>query len=193
MEIKAEMLNEIVRPCIDNNGETMTKDGVKILECSLLDNGNIEGYTEDHKKALYVFDTDSWYFGRDIGKANLINLRERTEDERLRIIEKANESKRRNIEQKKNFNELAKAMLEQTVTEEQIKAVMGDSSEILLDSSVGSVILGAMIKGALNGSFKCAEFVRDTAGYKPKNEVELNADIMTDADKALIDKALKTG
>ena len=50
-----------------------------------------------------------------------------------------------------------------------------------------------MIQGALNGSFKCFEAVRDTAGFKPKNEVELNADIMTDADKALIDKALKTG
>ena len=63
---------------------------------------------------------------------------------------------------------------------------------MLLDDSVGSVMIGAMIQGALNGSFKCAEFVRDTAGYKPKNEVEISADIMTDADRSLIDKALKT-
>ena len=193
MEIKAEMLNEIVRPCIDNNGETMTKDGVKILECSLLDNGNIEGYTEDHTKAVYDLKTDKWYFGKDIGRINLVSLKDRTENERKEIVAKAHEKARENREAKKNINELAKAMLEQTLTEDQLSSILGNNTTMLLDNSVASAMLGAMIQGALNGSFKCFEAVRDTAGFKPKNEVELNADIMTDADKALIDKALKTG
>jgi hypothetical protein len=193
MEIKAEMLNEIVRPCIDNNGETMTKDGVKILECSLLDNGNIEGYTEDDTKAVYDLKTDKWYFGKDIGRINLVSLKDRTENERKEIVAKAHEKARENREAKKNINELAKAMLEQTLTEDQLSSILGNNTTMLLDNSVASAMLGAMIQGALNGSFKCFEAVRDTAGFKPKNEVELNADIMTDADKALIDKALKTG
>ena len=193
METRTDILNEIIRPSIDDNGVCMSSDNVKVLECVLLDNGDIKGISEEGKKALYKFDDNKWYFGSDISKLNLVNLRERTKDERLAIIEKANESKRRNIEQKKNINELAKAMLEQTLTEKQLSSILGDNTTMLLDNSVASAMLGAMIQGALNGSFKCFEAVRDTAGFKPKNEVELNADIMTDADKALIDKALKTG
>ena len=68
-----------------------------------------------------------------------------------------------------------------------------DDPDMMIDNTYGSLILAAMVQGAKNGSFKCAEFVRDTAGYKPKNEIELQADIMTESDKALIDKALKSG
>lgn len=195
MNTNNSILGEVIRPCIDSDNVCITKDGVKVCECVLQDNGDIKGISEDGKKALYRFDNDSWYFGSDISKLNLISLKERTKDERLEIIAKANEKKRENIEKKKNFNELAKAMLEQTMTENQIKAVLGDSSGMLLDSSVASVMLGAMIQGALNGSFKCAEFVRDTAGYRPKDisQVDLNANVLTEADKSLIDKALKTG
>ena len=191
--VKTELLNEISRPCVDNDHVCFTNDNVKISECVVLDNGNIKGITENNVKALYIFDDDKWLFGQDISKLNLISLKERTKDERLQIIAKANEKKRENIEKKKNINELARAMLEQTMTEKQIKSILGDDTNVLLDSSVASVMLGAMIKSALNGSFKAFESVRDTAGYKPKNEIELNADIMTDNDKALIDKALKSG
>ena len=189
------ILGEVIRPCIDSDNVCITKDGVKVYDCVLNDNGNISGYTEDHTKALYVFDKDSWYFGSDIGRCNnLISLKDRTESERNEIREKALKSYRENLERKKDFNELARAMLEQTMSEVQIKAVLGDSSGMLLDSSVASVMLGAMIQGALNGSFKCAEFVRDSAGYRPKDiqQVDLNASL-TEADKSLIDKALKTG
>lgn len=193
MEIKAEMLNEIVRPSIDDNGVCMSSDNVKILECVLLDNGDIKGISEEGKKALYKFDNNTWYFGNDISKLNLVNLSSRTLEERQRIGSMGAKKRDENREARKNINELAKAMLEQTLTEKQLSSILGDNTTMLLDNSVASAMLGAMIQGALNGSFKCFEAVRDTAGFKPKNEVELNADIMTDADKALIDKALKTG
>lgn len=191
--VKSELLNEIIRPCIDENGICFTSDNVKILNCTVSDNGNITGFTEDNVKSVYNFSDNTWYFGKDIGKINLISLKDRTEKERKEIVSKAHEKARENREQKKNINELAKAMLEQTMTEKQIQTIMGNDTNVLLDNSVASVMLGAMIKSALNGSFKAFESVRDTAGYKPKNEIELNADIMTDNDKALIDKALKSG
>ena len=78
-----------------------------------------------------------------------------------------------------------------TVSDQTIKQTLEDP-DTMIDNSYGSLILAAMAQGAKNGSFKCAEFLRDTAGYKPKNEVEISADIMTDADRSLIDKALKT-
>lgn len=191
--VNIDPVNEITRPCIDHDQVCFTKDHVKISECIIKDNGDISGFTDDHVKALYKYDQDKWFFGSDISKLNLISLKERTKDERLQIIAKANEKKRENNERKRNFNDLARAMLEQTLSEKQIKTILGDNTTMLLDDSVGSVMIGAMIQGALNGSFKCAEFVRDTAGYKPKNEVEINADIMTDNDRALIEKALKSG
>ena len=188
------ILGEVIRPCIDSDNVCITKDGVKVYDCVLNDNGNISGKTEEGKKALYKFENDTWYFGQSIGCANLVSLKDRTESERLEIVKKAHEKARENREQKKNINDLAKAMLEQTMTEGQIKAILGEDTNVLLDSSVASVMLGAMIKSALNGSFKAFEAVRDTAGYRPKDiqQVDLNASL-TEADKSLIDKALKTG
>lgn len=189
------ILGEVIRPCIDSDNVCITKDGVKVCECVLLDNGDIKGISDDGKRALYKFDSDSWYFGSDISKLNLVSLSDRTKDERLEIVKKSHEKARENREQKKNINDLAKAMLEQTLSEKQIKGILGDNTTMLLDNSVASAMLGAMIQGALNGSFKCFEAVRDTAGYRPKDisQVDLNANVLTEADKSLIDKALRTG
>ena len=46
----------------------------------------------------------------------------------------------------------------------------------------------AMYERALAGDTKAAQFLRDTAGEKPAESLDLNANIMTEADKALIDK-----
>ena len=190
------ILGEVIRPCIDSDNVCITKDGVKVCDCVLNDNGNISGYTEDHTKALYVFAKDSWYFGRDIGRYNnLVSLADRTEEERKYYGSIGGLKAKENRDAKKNINDLAKAMLEQTLSEKQIKGILGDNTTMLLDNSVASAMLGAMIQGALNGSFKCFEAVRDTAGYRPKDisQVDLNANVLTDADKSLIDKALRTG
>ena len=70
-----------------------------------------------------------------------------------------------------------------------ITEILGDSQELIGDNrDAGTVMIAKMIQTAMAGSFKAAEFVRDTAGYKPKNEVELQADIMTDQDRSLLDK-----
>jgi len=187
------MDNVINRPCIDDNGICFTDDNVKILSCVVSDNGNIKGITENNVKALYDYSNNTWYFGKDISKRNLISLSDRTESERLEIVKKSHEKQRENIEKKKNINELAKAMLELTLNDRQIKAVMGDDTNILPDDTVASVMIGAMIKSAMAGSFKAFEAVRDTAGYRPKDMLQVEADIMSDADRSLIDKALKSG
>ena len=182
----------IIRPCIDDNNICFTPDNTMILDCVLLDNGNIKGHRQDNIKALYVYKDNIWLFGTDIGINNLISLKDRTATERQEIVKKAHDKARENRENKKNFNELAKALLDQVVSDKVIKETI-DDPDMMIDNTYGSLILAAMVQGAKNGSFKCAEFIRDTAGYKPKNEIDIQADIMTDNDKALIDKALKTG
>ena len=181
----------IIRPCIDENNICITPDNRRILNCILSDNGDIKGITEDNVKALYSYKKDIWLYGSEIGYSNLIPLtNNKAKARELGSIggRKAAE----NREKKKNFNELAKSLLEMTVSDKMIKETL-ENPETMLDDTYGSLILAAIAQGAKNGSFKCAEFIRDTAGYKPKNEIELQADIMTESDKALIDKAIKTG
>ena len=186
--------NSIIRPSIDPDSICISDNGTKILDCKLSDNGDIRGITEDNIKALYRYLDNKWYFGSDIGHINLIPLTDSKERAR-QLGSLGGKKAKENRDARKNINELAKAMLEQTVTEDQIRSVLGDNTTMLLDNSVASLMLGSMIKGALNGSFKCFEAVRDTAGFRPatKNEIDLNADIITEADKSLIDKALKSG
>ena len=186
-------IQEIIRPSIDpDNNTCVTDDNTIIYNCVLdPDTNNIKGITDNKIKALYVYSDNTWLYGKDISKLNLISLSDRTLDERLDIVKKSHDKARENRENKKNFNELAKALLDMTVSDRTIKQTLEDP-DTMIDNSYGSLILAAMAQGAKNGSFKCAEFLRDTAGYKPKNEIEVSADIMTDADRSLIDKALKT-
>jgi hypothetical protein len=186
--------NNIIRPVINsNNTITDPNTDTVILDCVLQDNGDIKGHTQDNTKVLYKYNDNKFYYGIEIGKCNLINLRERTEDERLAIIAKANESKRANNERKRNLKEIAKALLEYSTGERQKKQTLGENyAETFGELETnGEVMLARMILGAMDGSFKCAEFVRDTAGEKPKNEVEVSADLITDADRALIEKLEK--
>ena len=46
----------------------------------------------------------------------------------------------------------------------------------------------AMIERALAGDVKAYTALRDTAGEKPTEAIDLNANVITEADKALIEK-----
>jgi hypothetical protein len=181
-------------PVIDSNQSCFDPiTNTYIYDCTLSeDNMFISGYTDSGMKARYSYKKHRWYYGSNIGTSNLIDLSERTEEEKREIIKKSHEKAAENRENKKNFNELAKAMLEQVVSNKVISETL-DDTDMMLDNTYGSLILAAMIQGAKNGSFKCAEFVRDTAGYKPesKSSIDLSADIMTDADRSLLDKLSK--
>lgn len=181
-------------PVIDSNQSCYDPlRNITIYDCiQSEDRSYISGYTSDGVKARYIFAKHKWFYGKEISEANLINLSERTREERLKIVKKSHEKAAENRENKKNFNELAKAMLEQVVSNKVISETL-DDTDMMIDNTYGSLILAAMIQGAKNGSFKCAEFVRDTAGYKPesKSSIDLSADIMTDADRSLLDKLSK--
>ena len=186
-------IQDIVRPSIDpDNNTCLDSDNNIIYNCIIdPDTNNIKGNTDSNTKALYIYSDNTWLYGKDISKLNLISLADRTIEERQKLGSIGGKKAKENRDAKKNFNELAKALLDMTVSDQTIKQTLEDP-DTMIDNSYGSLILAAMAQGAKNGSFKCAEFLRDTAGYKPKNEVEISADIMTDADRSLIDKALKT-
>lgn len=49
-------------------------------------------------------------------------------------------------------------------------------------------IITAMYDRSQAGDVKAAQFLRDTAGEKPAEAIDLNANVITEADKALIEK-----
>ena len=203
--VNAVNSESIIRPVVDDSNicviisEDENINGRKIINCAVnSENGNITGEwlnsdsVKGYTKALYNYSKNTWYFGTEIGKNNLVDLATRTAEERKRLGSIGGLKAKENREAKKNFNELAKAMLELTMTDEQVTEIIGENAKnILPDQSVASVMLAKMIQGACEGSFKCAEFVRDSAGFKPRNEVELQADVITDADRGLIEKLQK--
>lgn len=181
-------------PIIDNEGKCYDSvRDITIYSCVLSDdNSCIEGYTEEGTKAKYIFDRHKWFYGNEISKLNFIPLSERTEEEQFRIRSKGGQTRWNNERNKKTMNDLAKELLDRTMSDDSIDEILGTSKEILgEDNTVSAVLLVKMIQQAMAGNSKCAEFVRDTAGYKPKNEVDISADIITDEDRSLMDKLQK--
>lgn len=180
-------------PIIDSTGccyDSLRDE--KIYNCILSEDGsNISGYTEEGVKAKYIFNKHKWYYGNEISRLNLITLADRDPLERKRIQSLGNEKRKENNEKKRSLNDIAKTMLTIELSKRSINEILGDSQELIGDNrDAGTVMIAKMIQTAMAGSFKAAEFVRDTAGYKPENksQLELNANIMTDEDRSLLDK-----
>ena len=77
------------------------------------------------------------------------------------------------------------------MSKEQANKYLGADAEKLSaeDLTVQGIMIAKMAQEAMqNGNAKAAEFVRDTSGQRPKDVVEVNAEIITASDRSLIDK-----
>ena len=170
------------------------KEDITIYNCTTDDSGNIFGYTEDGIKAKYSIDSHKWLYGREIGYANLVYMSERPIEDRVRIGKMGADKLNNNRADQKTLNEIAKEILQTDMSEDSISEVLGSAAVLLGDNKqAGAVMIVKMLQTALAGSFKAAEFVRDTAGFKPVNQnaVDISGNIMTDEDRSLIDKLNK--
>lgn len=123
------------------------------------------------------------------GRDNLIPFNKLSEDEQKEIRSKGGKASGEARRKKRDMREVAKAILEHAMKEEQIEEVLGSSKDLLDgDKSVMAVLTARMVQEAGKGSYKHYETLRDTAGFKPKDEIGISADIMTDADRELIEK-----
>ena len=123
------------------------------------------------------------------GRANLIPFNKLSEDEQKEIRSKGGKASGEARRKKRDMREVAKAILEHAMNEAQIEEVLGNSKELLDgDKSVMAVLTARMVQEAGKGSYKHYETLRDTAGFKPKDEIGISADIMTDADRELVEK-----
>ena len=144
------------------------------------DNDSLNNSSESEKK-----DVNEKYDGR----ANLIPFNKLSEEEQREIRSKGGKASGEARRKKRDMREVAKAILEHAMNEAQIDEVLGNSKELLDgDKSVMAVLTARMVQEAGKGSYKHYETLRDTAGFKPKDEIDISADIMTDADRELVEK-----
>jgi len=124
---------------------------------------------------------------KNLNKTGLVSLADRTAAERSEIARKGAIASNKAQKDKRTMKEIARALLAEQAKPELIEA-LGLSE----GASNATAILASMLKEAAeNGSVKAAEYVRDTSGQAPTKEVSLKADVMTDADRALVDKVSK--
>ena len=127
--------------------------------------------------------------GKRNGIDNLIPFNQRTEEQQREIAKMGGKASGEARKKKRDMREVSKAILEHAMNDEQIDEVLGSSKDLLDgDKSVMAVLTARMVQEAGKGSYKHYETLRDTAGFKPKDEIGISADIMTDADRELVEK-----
>lgn len=93
---------------------------------------------------------------------------------------KASAQKRRD---NRTFKEIALMLMAEEASPEDIKKY-----GLPEGSSNSLVMLAAAAKKAKEGDMKALEVFRDTAGQMPTKEVQLSAEVFTEANQALLDK-----
>lgn len=128
------------------------------------------------------------------GTVNLIPLTQRTKEEQKDLRVKGGIASGVARRKKKNLKELAGMLLDTRIVDRARIEAVAEEMGIEIpnnDVTVGLSILLSMAREAQDGNYKAAEFIRDTSGQKPVNEVTLDANVMTDADRQLLDNVLK--
>lgn len=150
----------------------------------------------DTKKDNAVQNNEPKEDRRHIGYANLIPVTEISKEEARQRSSNGGKASVESRRRKRDMREMARMMLNNAMNDDAVVESIGENVELLedengkIDKSAMAVMLAKMILEAQAGNVKAADFVRDTAGYKPKEQVEVDA-VVTEADRALLDKVSK--
>ena len=125
------------------------------------------------------------------------NLRERYGEGAQRIQSAGGTQSKINRERKRNFQETARYFLSLKATKSQIKdnidpdilANMTEEEIKAIDQQ--DIIIARAVELAMAGSKDHLIILRDSAGDKPTDKVQSEVNIMTDSDRALMDKLSK--
>lgn len=97
-------INSEIIPTINSNNEIVIDDTLTIINCYTDDNNNIWGYRSDNnQKAKYSIKHNKWFYGKNIGTSNLIDLSDRTESEKMEIIQKSRIKAKENREKQRHL------------------------------------------------------------------------------------------
>ena len=113
-------------------------------------------------------------------KADYERLTDEQKHERMSKLGKASAQKKRDT---RTLKEIALQLMAETATPEDIKRY-----GLPEGSSNALVMTAAAARKAREGDLKAYEILRDTAGQMPTKEVSIAAEVITDADKKLLEK-----
>lgn len=120
---------------------------------------------------------------------NLIPASMRSPEERAELARRGAKANRENRQREKNMQECMKAILSLTVSKKDARRGLEEYEGLISDNpTIMEVLNLVQVREAREGNTKAYEVVRDTAGFKPVERQEITADIMTDSDKALLEK-----
>ena len=126
------------------------------------------------------------------GYKNLISIKERPTEEQRAIQIKGGKARAEQMKRRKAAKELLETLLETKMTDDMIDDVLGGSQDLLNgDKTAYNVMLAKMFQVACSGDTKAFIAIRDTVGDKPVDKQEISADIITDADRKMIDNIKK--
>lgn len=120
----------------------------------------------------------------------------KTEEERQRVHEisvKGGLARGKQMQERKSMQEVARELLYTRLSKEQAKEILGTATELIESETptlMEALTMRIMQEGAL-GNCRAYELIRDTAGFSPKQELSIEADVTTDADRELMQNVLK--
>lgn len=163
-----------------DNIKTTDNDNDNTLNGKEIDNNNTDN------------DTDSNLTGKEKGYRNLIPINDRAKEEQREIQKKGGKARAQQMKQRKTAKELLETLLSTNMTDDMIADVLGGSQDLLGDNKTAyNVMLTKMLQVACAGDTKAFVALRDTVGDKPADKQEITADIMTDADRKVIENIKK--
>ena len=125
------------------------------------------------------------------GMENLVDMRTMTAERQREIASMGGKASQAKAKERKRAREIAQAILQSNMTDAQINRILGKDKDLIGDdTSAYAVTLAKMVTTACKGDSTAATFVRDTAGDKPDDSLNVSA-TFTEGDKALMDKMAK--
>lgn len=110
---------------------------------------------------------------------------EYTPEEAAEMHRKSVETQKRKREERKRASELLELILSKKLTQEKATAILGHEAQDL--SKYGVMLEKVADKVLKEGDVKAMEFIRDTVGDKPESNVNVNANVITEKDRELLD------
>lgn len=138
--------------------------------------------------------------GRKMNPASLENLKPKTLDQqtperRAEIQRQGSIAGNKEKERRRTIKDICQTLLAMDLPE--AVNLQNDDAQAIAEKiakktgkpvTVYDAIACAQAAAAMQGNTKAAEYIRDSVGDKPGENVQLNADIMTDGDRALLAK-----
>lgn len=113
------------------------------------------------------------------------------QEKQREILSKGGKARTEQINRQKSMKESAQALLSVKVSRETAEKWLGENYDVSGIETMQDLITARMIRETLeNGNAKAFELIRDTSGNKPISAaaLDIKADIVTAADRALIEK-----